>query len=97
MGTPNHLLPISDASAREVDIVPVWRYANCYPAAIDIMQKSKSEGTMPDIGKILTHHFYGLESVHEALTYACKSSDEDGNMIIKVVVNLGEGDADGKA
>ena len=52
---------------------------------------------MPNVSKILTHRFYGLGSVHEALTYACKSSDEDGNMIIKVVVNLGEGDAEGKA
>ena len=94
MGTPNHLLPISDASAREVDIIAVWRYANCYPEAIDIMQKSKSDAMMPDIGQMITHRFHGLENVHQALACASKSRDEDGNMVIKVVVNINEEELD---
>ncbi|THX66022.1 alcohol dehydrogenase [Aureobasidium pullulans] len=94
MGTPNHLLPISDASAREVDIIAVWRYANCYPEAIDIMEKSKSDPMMPDIGQMITHRFHGLENVHQALTCASKSRDEDGNMVIKVVVNVNEEELD---
>ncbi|THY85316.1 alcohol dehydrogenase [Aureobasidium pullulans] len=94
MGTPNLLLPISDASAREVDIIAVWRYANCYPEAIDIMGKSKSDPMMPDIGQMITHRFHGLENVHQALTCASKSRDEDGNMVIKVVVNVNEEELD---
>lgn len=88
MGTPNHLLPISDAIAREVDIVPVWRYADCYPRAIQIMQQSKNDESVPSISKMLTHRFSGLESVSKALECACRSEDDAGNMVIKVVVNL---------
>jgi L-iditol 2-dehydrogenase len=90
MGTPHHLLPISEASAREVDIVPVWRYANCYPRAIEIMLKSMEDGAVPNIRQMLTHRFYGLESVPAALECACKSLDDSGNMVIKVVVNLSD-------
>lgn len=90
MGTPNHLLPVSEASAREVDIVPVWRYANCYPRAIEIMQRSRDDESVPDIRQMLTHRFRGLENVPAALECACKSQDESGNMVIKVVVNVGD-------
>lgn len=88
MGTPNHLLPISDASAREIDIIPVWRYANCYPAAIEIMQKSKEDSNVPNVGLILTLRFEGLRAVPSALECACRSTDDMGNMVIKVVVNI---------
>ncbi|KAI4718139.1 alcohol dehydrogenase [Aureobasidium sp. EXF-10727] len=92
MGTPNHLLPISDASAREVDIIPVWRYANCYPAAIEIMQKSKEDSNVPNVGLILTHRYEGLSAVPSALECACRSRDDMGNMVIKVVVNITDPD-----
>lgn len=88
MGTPNHLLPISEASAREVDIIPVWRYANCYPRAIEIMEKSRERNAVPDLRQMLTHRFQGLESVPEALDCACKTVDSSGSMVIKVVVNI---------
>jgi len=90
MGTPNHLIPISEASAREVDVIPVWRYANCYPRAIEIMEQSKGGGSMPDIRRMLTHRFEGLENVPAALDCACKSVDNSGNMVIKVVVNIND-------
>lgn len=90
MGTPNHLLPISEASAREVDIIPVWRYANCYPRAIEIMQKSRDDDEVPDIRQMLTHRFYGLDSVPAALECACRSLDDSGNMVIKVVANIND-------
>jgi L-iditol 2-dehydrogenase len=88
MGTPNHLIPISEASAREVDIIPVWRYANCYPRAIEIMQRSRDDSSVPDLRQMLTHRFTGLESVPVALECACRSVDDSGNMVIKVVVNI---------
>ena len=88
MGTPNHLLHISDASAREVDVVPVWRYANCYPRAIEIMQQSRDDDAVPNIRMMLTHRFHGLDSVPAALERACTTQDDSGSMVIKVVVNL---------
>jgi hypothetical protein len=38
MGTLIHTLPIAEASSREIDITPTWRYANCYPQSIEIME-----------------------------------------------------------
>ena len=86
MGTPNHLLPLSDAGAREIDIISVWRYANCYPRAIEIMQRSQVDGVVPKISQIITHRFDGLTNVPAALQRACTSQDQAGGIVIKVAV-----------
>lgn len=86
MGTPNHLLPISDASAREIDIVPTWRYADCYPRAMEVMQKS--QGGKSALSGLITHRFNGLDSVPVAMQTACRPEDEEGEMVVKVVVNF---------
>ena len=87
IGTPNHTLPISVATAHEIDLVPVWRYANCYPQAIQMMDTVGKASTLPDIRKLITHSFKGLESVSDALDLASKTKDKDGKLVVKVVVN----------
>ncbi|KAL2855685.1 chaperonin 10-like protein [Aspergillus pseudodeflectus] len=88
MGTATQTLPVSELTGREIDIVAVWRYANCYPRAIEIMTSMAREGLVPDARKLITHRFAGLESTPEAYTRAAKTKDEKGNLVIKTVVNL---------
>lgn len=90
MGTPNHLLPLSHAGAREIDLVSIWRYADCYPRAIQIMQQSKNDHTIASISSMITHRFDGLSSVPAALECASRSQDGVGRMVVKVVVNTDE-------
>lgn len=86
MGTPNHTLPLSEAGAREVDLMPTWRYAHCYKEAIELMTKVVEGSFKPDIREIITHRFRGLESVREAFSLAGTPRDPDGNLVIKVVI-----------
>lgn len=86
MGVPNHTLPIAEASAREVDIVPTWRYADCYPRSMEIMESCKKDRSLPQISSMITHRFSGLQQVPNALQMACKTRDELGNMVIKVAL-----------
>lgn len=87
MGTPNPILPISEASAREIELVPTWRYANCYPRAIEIIQAVHANLSLPQVSKMITHAFNGLETVPEALRTAGKTEDAEGRLVIKAVVN----------
>ena len=87
MGTPNHTLPISEASAREIDLVPTWRYVNCYPKAIEIMQASTEDKSLPDVRKLITHSFKGLDAVSDAFKTAGMPRAQDGRLVVKVVVN----------
>ncbi|OQU97217.1 Alcohol dehydrogenase GroES-like domain-containing protein [Cladophialophora immunda] len=87
MGTPNHTLPLSEAGAREVDLMSTWRYANCYEEAIDLMTKVAEGSVKPDIREIITHHHKGLENVQDAFGLAGSSQDSDGNLVIKVVID----------
>ena len=87
MGTPNLTFPISVASAREVDIVPTWRYANAYPSAVEMLIASKNDKSKPQLAEMITHRFNGVDRVPEALQLAGQSKDQDGRMVIKVVVN----------
>lgn len=41
---------------------------------------------VPNIKKLITHSFEGLEKSLEAFAMAAKSSDDDGNLVIKVVL-----------
>ncbi|KAK5693814.1 hypothetical protein LTR17_025017 [Elasticomyces elasticus] len=88
MGTPNLLLPLSEASAREIDIVPTWRYADCYATAAEIILESKGGGSLPDLSQLITHRFEGLEQVPTAMRTACTTQDADGAMVVKVALNL---------
>lgn len=85
MGTPIQTLPVSAAALREVDLVGVWRYANCYDHGIEMMERAGREG-VPDLKKLITHSFRGLEKSLAAFDMAAKSCDEDGRLVIKVVI-----------
>lgn len=93
MGTPNHTLPISDASAREISLIPTWRYANAYPRAIEIAAASTTgspfnQVILPDISKLITHRYAGLESIQDAFKTAGQTSDSQGKLVVKTVINF---------
>lgn len=93
MGIPNHTLPISDLTTREINLVSTWRYANAYPKAIEIASASVTGlpvdgNTLPDISKMISHRFEGLDKVQDALELAGKTRDANGNMVVKTVVNF---------
>lgn len=85
MGTPVQTLPVSAAALREVDLVGVWRYADCYPESIRLMEAA-GQGKGPDIRKLVTHSFDGLGSTLEAFAMAARTCDDNGALVIKVVI-----------
>ncbi|KIV99419.1 uncharacterized protein PV09_08957 [Verruconis gallopava] len=92
MGQPDHILPISDISSREINLIPTWRYANCYPKAIEIAKASVT-GTplkgvrLPNIEKLITHTYDGLAQIEQAFEYAGRTRDDAGKLILKVAVH----------
>lgn len=84
MGNPVQNIPISAAAHREVDILGTFRYANTYPQAIELV--SGHNPMLPDLGKLVTHRFWGLDDVERAFEMAARTKDEDGNLVLKVVV-----------
>ena len=91
MGNPVQTLPLSAAALREVDLVGVFRYANTYPYGISILAGEKQDfgRSLPDLTKLITHRFHGLESITEAFEMAGKGIDEQGNLVLKVLINNG--------
>lgn len=85
MGTPIQTLPISAAALREVDFVGVFRYANTYPKAINLIA-TKPEG-LPALEKLFTHRYKGLGTIKDAFDMAAKVKDESGNLVLKVLVD----------
>ncbi|KAL1605287.1 hypothetical protein SLS60_004835 [Paraconiothyrium brasiliense] len=90
MGTPIQTLPISAAALREVDIKGVFRYANTYPTGVEVVSKKGPD--YPDFSKLVTHRYKGLESAVEAFDMAGKTKDDKGNLVIKVVIETGDGE-----
>jgi len=84
MGNPVQTLPISAAALREVDIVGTFRYANTYPEAIQLIN------SLPDLRKLCTHHYKGLESVGRAFEMAARTHDDNGNLVLKVIIKMGD-------
>jgi L-iditol 2-dehydrogenase len=82
MGRPIQTLPIGAAALREVDIIGVFRYANCYPAAIKLVASGKLDGVL---GALVTHR-RGLDKGVEAFELASRGVDESGKAVVKVVV-----------
>jgi L-iditol 2-dehydrogenase len=89
MGHPVQTLPLAAAALREVDIVGVFRYANTYAESIEIVQQSMNSG--PDLTKLVTHRYKGLEDAPKAFDMAGKTKDEDGKLVLKVVIDSSEG------
>ncbi|KAI1397876.1 GroES-like protein [Hypoxylon fuscum] len=86
MGTPIQTLPIMVASLKEVDLVGVFRYANTYRQAIDLL--ASGNPLLPDVRKLVTHRFKGLGDVPVAFDTAAKVKDEKGDLVIKVMVDM---------
>ena len=85
MGTPIQTLPISAAALKEVDLIGVFRYANTYPKAIELVA-SKPPG-LPALEKLITQRFNGLQNIQSAFDMAGRTQDDDGNLVIKVLVD----------
>ena len=93
MGIPNHVLPVSELTTREINLVATWRYAGAYQRAIEIAKASVTGShldgnALPDISQMITHRFNGLDVVQEALEMARKTRDADGRLVVKTVVDL---------
>ncbi|KAI0478054.1 alcohol dehydrogenase [Xylaria cf. heliscus] len=93
LGTPNHVLPVSEMMKSEISLVPSWRYAHTYPRAIEIAAASVAGTTvngikLPDIRQLITHRFHGIAAVNDAMQTAGKTVDNKGMLVIKTVVKL---------
>ncbi|KAM0248866.1 hypothetical protein ACHAQJ_009265 [Trichoderma viride] len=88
MGTPILTLPLSAAALREVDIVGVFRYANTYADAIEMLHKK--DPVFPDLERLITHRVKGLDGVQQAFDLAGKVKDKEGKLVLKVVIDTRE-------
>ncbi|KAG6189170.1 hypothetical protein E4U10_005065 [Claviceps purpurea] len=88
MGNPILTLPMSAAALREVDLLGVFRYANTYAAAIELL--AKRPAGMPDLRTLVTHRFRGIERIGEAFAMAGRVQDDEGRLVIKVMVDMKE-------
>ncbi|KAF7321885.1 PKS-ER domain-containing protein [Mycena kentingensis (nom. inval.)] len=84
MGSRNVMLPLSTAATREVDIQGSFRYANTYPAALELL----AGPTLGAVRRLVTHRF-GLDDAQKAFELMAKGRDEDGRMVLKVVIGPG--------
>ena len=85
MGTPTQTLPLGAAALREVDIIGVFRYANCYPAAIALFASGKLDGVADD----LVTHRIALSEGEKAFRLAAnqaKEGEDEGRVPVKVVI-----------
>jgi len=93
MGTPIQTVPLSAAHLREVDILGIFRYANTYPTGIRLLSaqglgKASGMGGMmlPSLDDMVTHKFKGLEDAKSAFDLAGRTVDDDGKLVLKVVI-----------
>jgi L-iditol 2-dehydrogenase len=95
MGTPVQTLPMSVAHLREIDILGIFRYANTYATGIRLLcasERARESGVvgcnsvLPCLDDMVTHRFRGLESAHQAFELASRTVDEEGNLVLKVVI-----------
>ncbi|XP_063712975.1 sorbitol dehydrogenase-like [Symsagittifera roscoffensis] len=68
-------IPVMTMSTREIDIRGIFRYANCYPAALELVKSGKV-----DIKKLVTHRF-PIEKTVEAFETTLRGEG------IKIVIN----------
>jgi L-iditol 2-dehydrogenase len=63
----------------------VFRYANTYEDAIKLV--SSGNPLLPDLSKLVTQRFKGFEGIPDAFAMAGKVKDDDGNLVLKVLVD----------
>lgn len=85
MGTPIQTVPLSAAHLREVDILGIFRYANTYPTGIRLLS-GKGNMQIPSLDDMVTHKFKGLGSAKEAFELASRTVDNEGKLVLKVVI-----------
>ena len=90
MGTPILTLPMSAAALREVDLIGVFRYANTYKEAIKLL--SNRPASMPDLSTLVTHRYKGMGQILDAFSMAGRVKDEEGQLVLKVVVDMKQED-----
>lgn len=89
MGTPIQTLPMSAAHLREVDILGIFRYANTYGTGVRLLSTQGRTGagfTLPSLDDMVTHRFKGLGAAKHAFELASKTVDDEGNLVLKVVI-----------
>ncbi|XP_071539091.1 sorbitol dehydrogenase-like isoform X1 [Panulirus ornatus] len=64
LGPAEVKIPVVNAAVREVDIRGIFRYANCYPIALDMIATGKI-----NVKPLITHRFK-LEEAHQAFEIA---------------------------
>ncbi|KAG8928543.1 hypothetical protein FRC03_007217 [Tulasnella sp. 419] len=84
MGTPVGLIPLSASALREVDLIGVFRYANCYPEALSLLGSGKLRG----IHKMVTQRF-ALEDTDHAFETLRRGRGDHGELVVKVMVGVG--------
>ena len=88
MGTPIQTLPISAAALREVDLMGVFRYANTYHKGVEMV--SGMDEHLPDLRKLITHRYKGLDEARKAFEMAGRTADDDGRLVLKVVIEMAD-------
>jgi L-iditol 2-dehydrogenase len=87
MGTPIQTLPLSVAHLREIDILGIFRYANTYATGIRLLCAQGLGGfSIPSLDDMVTHRFKGLGNAKHAFELASRTCDDDGNLVLKVVI-----------
>jgi len=85
MGTPIQTVPMSAAHLREVDVLGVFRYCNTYPTGIRLLAGKGCSMKLPSLDDMVTHKF-SLSEAKSAFELAGRTVDDDGNLVIKVVI-----------
>jgi L-iditol 2-dehydrogenase len=80
LGAPTNELPIINAAVREVDIRGVFRYANCYPLALELVASGKV-----NVKPLVTHRFKLEETV---AAYEAAKIQADGAM--KIIITCSD-------
>jgi L-iditol 2-dehydrogenase len=88
MGTPIQTVPLSVAHLREVDILGIFRYANTYKTGIRLLSAGKDGrgGLGVSLEDMVTHRFKGLEGAKDAFEIAGRTVDNEGRLVLKVVI-----------
>ncbi|KAH8172864.1 alcohol dehydrogenase groES-like domain-containing protein [Sarocladium implicatum] len=88
MGTPIQTLPLSVAHLREIDILGIFRYTNTYATGIRLLASQARGGAnvLPSLDDMVTHRLTGLKEAQGAFELASRTADDDGKLVIKVVI-----------
>jgi len=86
LGKPELTLPIVNAAVREIDIRGIFRYANCYPTALSMIESYQKENI---IGKIISDN-YKYKFNQEDVVKAFDQAKDPNSNAIKVVITIND-------